>query len=225
VLAASAGAAAAADEPMAPDCTTLIPLLQNDPSSIHDGAPLLSVSAVVADQASSDAARVCTGVGHYRDSDLPVTYTARWRPANQAFDIEMHAATDDEAASRAESLRALYHPKGQDGTFSLLDTGSGCTDPDYRDLATQELRLGISFRDSFYREPDADILDIFANGIGSGLLSNCIATVGTGTDKGEIFIGTNWTGNGGDRRIQFYVFDAGPEGFKLKDRLWQLDGK
>jgi hypothetical protein len=225
LLLAPAGAAVAADEPKAPDCASLLPVVQNDPSSVHDGAPLLSVSAIVADQASSDEARICTGIGHYRDNDVPVTFTSRWRQASQTFDIEMHATTDDEAAARATSLRTLYHPQGENGTFSLLDTAGGCTDRDYRDLATRELHIGISVRTSFYREPDFNILDMAANGIGSGILTNCIATVSNGSQKGELFIGTNWTGDESDRRIQFYVLDAGPEGFKLEDRLWELDGK
>lgn len=225
MLLAPAGAAVAAGEPVAPDCSTLLTMVQRDPSSIHDGAPLLSVSAVVEDKASTDDTRICTGIGHYRDNDVPVTYTAHWRPLNQDFDIELHSTTDDEAAGRAQSLRRLYHPAGEDGTFSLLDVGGGCTDPDYRDLAIRELHAGISFRTSFYREPRLDILDITANGIGSGLLNNCIATVSNGKEKGEIFLGTTWTGAQAARRIQFYVLDAGPEGFKLKDRLWELDGK
>jgi hypothetical protein len=222
---AIAGTSAAADAPVAPDCNKLLSIVQNDPSSIHDGAPLLSVSAIVEDEISTDDARICTGVGHYRDSDIPVTYTARWKPIDDTFDIEMHPATNDEAVSRARTLRTLYHPKGADGTFSLADTSAGCLDPDYKALATRELRLGISFLASFYREPDIQILDIATNGFGSGLLANCIATVGNGKEKGDIFIGTNWTGNENDRRTQFYVLDAGPEGFKLKDRLWELDGK
>jgi len=225
LLLAPVGAATAADEPVAPDCKALLSKVRQDPSSIRNGAPLLSVSAVVEDETSTDAARICTGVGHYRDSDLRVTYTARWRPANRDFDVELHDTTDDEAAGRARSLRKLYHPAGADGTFSLLDVGGGCTDPDYRNLALRELHTGISFRAAFYREPGFDILDMSSNGIGSGPLNNCIATVSDGKEKGEIFIGTDWTGEQTARRIQLYVLEAGPEGFKFKDRLWELDGK
>ena len=224
LLPAVAGVSAADDE-KAPDCHTLFTMVQKDPSSIHDGAPLLSMTAIVEDQSSTADERVCTGVAHYRDADVNSTFTARRRSGSEEFDIEMHEATDDEAASRARSLRTLYHPARQDGTFTLLDTAGGCLDPDYRDLATRELHLGISFRTSFYREPEFNILDISTNGFGSGLLSNCVATVGNGKEKGDIFIGTNWTGDESDRRIQFYVLDTGPEGFKLKDRLWELDGK
>ncbi|HUK00421.1 MAG TPA: hypothetical protein VLV85_19370 [Stellaceae bacterium] len=225
LLLAPAGVAAAPSEPIAPDCLTLLTMVRQDPSSVRDTAPLLSVSAIVADQTSTLDVRICTGIGHYRDNDVPVTYTAHWRPAKQDFDIELHATTDDEAASRAVSLRTLYHLAGEDGTFSLLDTAGGCTDPDYRVLAARELRTGISFRTSFFREPRIEILNLVSNGFGSGLLSNCIATISDGKEQGDIFLGTNWTGSSSDRRIQFYVLDAGPEGFKLKDRLWQLDGQ
>jgi len=225
LLLASAGAAVAAGEPVAPNCDALLALVQKDPSSIRDGAPLLSVSAIVEDQRSTNEVRICTGVALYRDGEEPVTYTAHWRPAKGAFDIELHQATEDEAASRARSLRALYHPAGEDGTFALTSSIVGCTEPDYRELAARELQLGISVQGSFYREPDFDIFDIAANGFGSGLLSNCIATVGSAKARGRIFLGTDWTGDESDRRVQFYVLDAGPDGFKLRNRLWELNGK
>ena len=225
LLLAFAGTAVAADEPVAPKCGPLLALVQNDPSSIRDGAPLLSVSAIVEDQISTSEARICTGVALYRDGKEPVTYTARWRPARRAFDIELHQTTEAEASSRARSLRQLYHPEGEDGTFSLTSSIVGCAQPDYRAIAARELQLGIAVRAAFYREPDFDIFDISSNGPGSGLLSNCIATVGDAKERGRIFIGTDWTGDESDRRVQFYVLDAGPDGFKLRNRLWELDGK
>jgi hypothetical protein len=63
---------------------------------------------------------------------------------------------------------------------------------------------------------------MIVNGYGSGILANCVATVGDDKEEGAIFLGTDWVPGEANRRYQFYILDAGPDGWKLVNRLWQL---
>jgi hypothetical protein len=222
LLSLAAAPMARADEPALPGCAALVPTVRDDPSSIRNDAPLISISAIVDDLSSTPSERVCTGVAHYRDGDDDVTYMARRDPDDGSVFVELHEATEAEAASRAKSLRAHFHPEGKDGTFGLAVTIPPCPDKDYLTLATGELHYGVSFRDYFYREPSYIVTDATTNGIGSGLLRNCIVTVEGGGGSGRLFFGTDWTGGESRRRVEFYIFDAGPDGYKLKNRLWEL---
>ncbi|HXQ53508.1 MAG TPA: hypothetical protein VN802_20625 [Stellaceae bacterium] len=222
LIACAAAAGARAQEQAMPSCDGLVPRLKADPSSIRNGTPLVGVDAIVEDLQSTPASRICTAAARYKSGNVNITFTAKFSDDKHlSFSVDAHDATVVEATSRARALRAKSHPPGQDGTFSFDAYVPYCTDAEFIKLATAELHYGISFRDAFYREPDFRILDISSNGYGSGILSNCIATVGNGEAKGAIFIGTNWVNSQTGRRYEFYVLASGPDGFKLKNRLWE----
>lgn len=212
---------AAAQERRLPSCTGLVPALMRDPSSARNDYKLEGVQYVVDDIGSGPDERVCTALGLYQEGDVPIAYTARWEDDTRtAYDVNAHGATPIDEISRAASLRVRNHPEGQDGTFSVRTYVPYCTEPEFLRLARQELRFGISTRNAFYKEPDYDIFKIIPNGYGSGILSNCIATVGNDTVRGDIFIGTDWVPGQTQRRYQFYILPTGPEGWKLQNRLW-----
>lgn len=219
-----AAAAEAGAAPL-PDCAALVAPLQQDPSSIREAEPLLGVDAIVQDAASTDDVRICTGIGRYRSASAHITYTAKWQDEKRTrFSIAAHDTTEAEAAARARSLRTRFHPTG-DGTFLIKNDPAYCTDPDFLRRATQELQWGISVDDAFYQEPDYTIFDMRANGDDTGIMANCVATVGNDKVKGEIFLGTNWEQGENGRRYEFYVLAAGPQNFRLKDRLWDMSAE
>ncbi|HUZ72528.1 MAG TPA: hypothetical protein VMU87_06055 [Stellaceae bacterium] len=208
-----------------PSCSGLVPDLQRSPALVRSGLHILRVDEIVEDVSSSPLARICTGVAHYADESLHLTYTADWRDNNRTdYVVQSHETTAAEEASRALSLRIRTHPADDDGTFSLDDYVPYCGDAEFTKLATAELHLGISARNAFYREPSFRIMSITTNGYGSGVLANCIAEVGNDKEKGAIFLGTDWADRAGrnTRRYQFYILAAGPDGWKLKNRLWEL---
>ena len=214
---------AVAAESGLPSCTALVAPLKSDRSSIRNGAPLLGVDAIVEDVQPAPSVRVCTGVALYRDGTSHITYTAKWNDEKHtSFDVNGHPTTDVEAASRARSLRIRNHPRERDGTFLIRVALPFCTDPEFTKLAEAELRYGISFRDVFYREPGYRIFAMDSNGYGSGILTNCVATVGDDTAKGAIFLGTNWAEGETARKYQFYILSPGPDGFTLRNRLWEI---
>jgi len=222
LLASAAAPVAHADEPVLPGCTALVTRLRADPSSQHEKAPLLGVDDIVEDVASLQDARLCTGVAQYRDATTHITWTAGWANSkHQSFDVNAHETTDAEAESRGRSLRIRTHPPGLDGTFLSRNVVPLCADPDFDKLAENELRTGISFRQGFFREPDYRILSMDSNGYGSGVVINCVALVGDANRKGEIFIGTQWAGEG-SRKYEFYLLSPGPDGFSLPNRLWEM---
>jgi hypothetical protein len=203
----------------------LVAPLRQDPSSVHDDETLLSVDAIVQDVSSTDDVHICTGIARYRSASTHITYTAKWLDdGHTQFGIDAHATTDDEAAARARSLRRKYRPTG-DGTFLIYSYPAFCTDPGFLRRATQELQWGISLDDTFFREPDYTIFDIEPNGDNSGIMANCIATVGNDKVKGEVFLGTNWVRGESGHRYSFYVLTAGPQDFRLKDRLWDMSAE
>jgi hypothetical protein len=223
LLACAAATGARAQGQAMPTCTGLVPQLKADPSSVRDGAPLIGVDAIVEALQSTPTSRLCTGVARYKDTTADITYTAKFTDdRHQSFSVDAHDATADEAEDRAATLRRKFHPPGQDGTFSFASYVPYCTDAEFVKLAATELHDGVSFRDAFYREPDFRVIDISTNGYGSGILSNCIATVGDDQQKGAIFLGTNWVNSETGRRYEFYILAVGPDGFKLKNRLWEL---
>lgn len=208
-----------------PTCSGLVPDLERSPNLVRSGLHILRVDEIVEDIASSPLARVCTGVAHYADELLHLTYTANWRDeARTEFVIQSHETTEPEEASRALSLRIRTHPSNDDGTFSLDDYVPYCGDAEFRKRATTELHLGISTRNAFYREPTFTFTSIITNGYGSGVLANCVAEVGNDKEKHAIFLGTDWSDRTGEnqRRYQFYILAAGPDGWKLKNCLWEL---
>lgn len=214
---------AAAAPSALPSCTALVAPLQHDPSSVRDGAPLLAVDVIVEDVQPPRDTRVCTGVARYRDGTSHITYSAKWDDdKHTAFDVNAHETTDIEAASRARSLRVHNHPPGRDGTFLVRVTLPFCTDPEFTKLAEGELHYGISFRDTFYREPEDRIFAMDSNGYGSGILTNCVATIGDDHTKGVVFLGTNWAETLSTRKYEFYILSPGPDGFSLKNRLWEI---
>ena len=221
---------AGAAEPALPSCTALVAPLQRDPSSARNGAPLLAVDAIVEDVQPPPGTRLCTGVARYRDGTSHITYTAKWDDdKHAAFDVNAHEATTVEATSRARSLRVRNHPPGRDGTFLIRTSLPFCTDPDFTKLAASELRTGISAREAFYREPGYRIFALDTNGYGSGIMTNCLATVGDDQTKGVVFLGTNWTDTANAHKYdsyilsyEFYILSPGPDGFSLKNRLWEM---
>jgi hypothetical protein len=220
-----AAAPAVAQQPSAlPSCRDLIPALAADPSSARNRIKLQTIDHIVEDRASTGEGRLCTGVARYRNDTAHLTFSAKWDDAKRkTMTVIGHETVDSEEASRALSLRRLYHPSGADGSYSLQAYVPYCTDAEFIKIATAEMHYGISFRTAFYREPDFEIIDITANGYGSGILSNCVATVGNDKEKGTIFLGTNWVSGGEkERRYEFYILESGPDGFKLKNRLWEL---
>jgi hypothetical protein len=222
LLVLAAAPIAGAAESALPSCTALVAPLQRDPSSVRAGAPLLGVDAIVEDVQGTQETRLCTGVARYRDGTGHITYSARWTGAkHSSVDVNAHETTALEAASRARSLRIRSHPRGESGTFSLDTEQPFCADAGFTKLAEAELRTGISFREAFYKEPDYRIFEMRANGYGSGVLANCVATLGTDAAKGAIFLGTNWAGLETARTYQFYILSPGPDGFNLKNRLWE----
>jgi hypothetical protein len=208
-----------------PSCSGLVPDLKRLPTLVRSGLHVQAVDEIVEDIASSPLSRLCTGVVHYADEALHFTYTADWNDEGRtSYIVQAHETTPREEEQRAVSLRVRTHPSDDDGTYSLQDYVPYCTDAKFIKLATKELHLGISTRNAFYREPSYKILSIIANGYGSGVLANCVAVVGNDTVKGSIFMGTDWadqTGANG-RRYQLYILAAGPEGWKLENRLWEM---
>ncbi len=221
------GAAPAIAQPkILPSCSGLLGNLQRDPTNLRFGAPFHSLSAIVADTTSSPDSRMCTAVAQYANGNSHLTYTAHWDDKKHtAYTVLWHETTAIEEASRAISLRLRNHPAGQDGTFSLGTYVPYCTDPQFVRMARAELRYGISFRNAFYKEPTYDIMTIAANGYGSGILSNCVATVGNDQEKGAVFLGTNWVAGETQRRYAFYMLDVGPDGWKIRNRLWELSAE
>lgn len=206
-----------------PTCSGLVPALERDRELIRSGLAITRVDAIVEDISSTPDARFCTGVAHYPDGAIHLTYSAFWSDAAKtSYAVEGHETTAHETASRALSLRVRLHPVGDDGTFSTNDYVPYCTDARFRHMATRELHLGISTDVGFYREPDFTIKKMAVNGYGSGILANCVATVGDGAAQGAIFIGTDWAPGAANRRYQFYILAAGPDGWKLPNRLWRL---
>jgi hypothetical protein len=222
LLVLAAAPVAQADEPVLPTCTALVPRLQDDPSSLRGKLRVLSVDHIVEDMTSTQDARVCTGVAQYRDATTHMTWTGTWEDAKHtSFDVNGHDTTDQEAESRARSIRVRTHPPGLDGTFLVRTVVPLCADQDFDRLAENELRVGISFRQSFFREPDYHILSMDSNGYGSGVVINCVATIGNANRKGEIFIGTQWADADG-RKYEFYLLSPGPDGFAVPNRLWEI---
>lgn len=218
-------AAAAARAAALPDCAALVAPLEQDPTSIYDSERLLGVDAIVQDSGSTPDLRICTGVGRYRSISTHITYTAKWRDDKRtSVTVDAHTTTQAEAASRARSLRIKSHPSG-DGTFLLKNVPAFCTDPDFVRHATEELHYGISAHDAFYQEPGYTIFEIHSNGYDTGVMANCIATVGNATVKGDIFLGTDWVEGQSGRRFQFYVLSAGPQDFQLENRLWEMSAE
>ncbi len=206
-----------------PSCSGLIPDLQRDVGLVRSGLVVEAVDEIVEDLDSSPNARQCTGVAHYKDGTMHLTFAAQWRDvANTSYVIEAHETTDVEEASRALSLRVRTHPRDADGTFSLRTYVPYCSDAAFIKLATNELHIGISARRAFYKEPTFNITSMNVNGYGSGILANCVATLSDGKEQGAIFLGTDWVTGEANRRYQFYILDAGPDGWKLVNRLWQL---
>ena len=206
-----------------PSCTGLVPGVMRLPGLVRSGLKPLQVDAVVEDLASTPDNRICTGVLHYADESVHLTFTALWRDAGDRGDaISTHETSAREEQSRALSLRLRFHPEGEDGTFAIRDYVPYCSDSEFIRRATEELHLGISRRDAFYREPSFKIFSMAPNGYGSGVLANCIAVVGDGQQKGAIFLGTDLVPGAANRRYQFYILSAGPDGWKLKNRLWDL---
>jgi hypothetical protein len=204
-----------------PSCKALVPRLEQDPSSQHGGVPLLGVDYVVEDLQSTPDSRLCTGVAQYRDATTHITWSATWDdPKHTVFDVNGHETNASEAESRATTLRVRNHPPGLDGTFLLRSMVPYCEDANFAKLVENELHIGISFRDTFYREPSYSVVAMSSNGYGSGVVINCLATVGNGTIKGAIFIGTDWSDANG-RKFQLYILSPGPDGFALKNRLWE----
>jgi hypothetical protein len=223
LLVPAAASMAGAAESGLPSCTALVPTLQRDPSSVRGGAALLGVGVIVDDVQPAQDTRMCTGVARYRDGSTHITYTAKWDDdKHTSFDVNAHETTETEATSRARSLRIRNHPRGRDGTFLLRVELPFCTDPEFTKLAEGELRYGISFRDVYYREPGYRIFAMDSNGYGSGILTNCIATVGDDNTKGVIFLGTDWAEAMTARKYEFYILSPGPDGFSLKNRLWEI---
>lgn len=227
VLVLALGCAFAATEARAqkalPTCSSLVPELKRSPMTLRNGLPLQTVDAIVEDISSTPDARICTGNARYVDGVRHFSFSARWKDVKQsAYTVEGHEAVTYEEASRARSLRVRTHPKGADGTFAVRSYVPFCTDAEFIRIATNELRLGISFRTLFYREPTYRIVSISSNGYGSGILANCIATVGDGEQQGAVFFGTDWVAGETERRFQFYILETGPEGWKLKNRLWEI---
>jgi len=217
----AAASAAQAQDAVLPSCKALVPRLKQDTSSRHDGVPLLGVDHIVEDLRSTPDARLCTGVSQYRDATTHITWSATWDDVKHtAFDVNAHETSPSEAESRATTLRVRNHPPGLDGTFLLSAIVPYCEDAAFTKLVENELHTGISFRDTFYREPSYNVLGLTLNGYGSGVVINCLATVGNGAIKGGIFIGTDWADASG-RKFQLYVLSPGPEGFALKNRLWE----
>lgn len=209
-------------EPL-PDCRALLPALQQDPTSVQDGEPLLTVDNIVSDRSSGDELRVCTGIARYRSISTHLTYTAKWDPEHAGVGIEAHATTFEEAAARARSLRIKFHPYG-DGTYTMRNLVPYCGDADFTRQATKELQFGISIDDGFFREPSYSVFTMRSNGAGTGVMANCVATVGDDQGKGDIFLGSNWVRGQMGRRFEFYVL-PGPQGFQLKNRLWDLSAE
>jgi hypothetical protein len=223
ILLVTAAHPASAQDRQIPPCKALVAALQRDPSSVLNGSPLLSVDNLVADPHSTAERRTCTGIANYRDASGHITFIAAWSDDNRTgFDVNAHPTTADEAKSRAVALRNANHESGQDGTYAIAAYTPYCTDPKFLTMATNELHQGISAGENFYREPDYKILAIAPNGPGAGILANCVATIGNDTIKGQIFIGTNWVNAAAATLYQFYVLEAGPDGFKLTNRLWDL---
>ena len=167
--------------------------------------------------------RLCTGVARYRDGTGHITYSARWTDGTHtAVDVNGHETSALEAASRARSLRVRNHAQGLDGTFTLDTAEPFCSDRKFTQLAEAEIRSGISFRQAFYKEPDYRVFSMSANGYGSGVLANCVAVIGNDASKGAIFLGTNWAGSEIARTYEFYLLSPGPDGFVLKNRLWEI---
>lgn len=209
-----------------PDCAALVAPVAKDPSSISEGEPLLGIDAIVEDVASTDSVRICTGIGRYRSSSPHITFTAKWRDeGHTTVTLDAHPATAAETAARARSLRIRNHPPGEDGTFLLKTIPAYCADPGFMRRAAEELQRGISVDDGFYREPDYKIFDMQPNGADTGVMANCIATVGNDTVKGEIFLGTNWVRGATGQHYEFYVLPAGPQNFRLVNRLWQMSAE
>jgi len=216
-------ATAAHAERALPTCSGLVAEMQRSPMMVRNGLPLQSIDAIVEDLKSTPVSRTCTGVAHYPDGNWHVTFTGRWKDDAQTnFAVDGHETARYEEEDRARSLRVRTHPKGTDGTFAVRAYVPYCTDPEFIRLATNELHLGVSYRASFFKEPTYKILSIEANGYGSGILANCVATVGDAEEQGAIFIGTDWVSGQTERRFQFHVLETGPEGWKLKNRLWEL---
>lgn len=219
----TAAAAFAADS--MPGCAALVAPLQKDPSSILEEEPLIGVDYIVQDWKSAKDVRICTGVARYRSISTHITWAAKWLDEKHSgISINAHRTTDDEAASRARSLRIRNHPSG-DGTFSMRAFPAYCTDPDFARHAVEELNFGISVNNTFYREPDYTIFDIHNNGYDTGIMASCLATVGNAKVKGDIFLGTNWVLGQNGRRFEFYVLPAGPQDFRLENRLWELSAE
>ena len=205
-----------------PTCSGLVADLKRSPLTVRNGLPLQTIDAIVEDATSTPDARLCTGNARYVDGARHFSFSARWRDVKQsAYTVEGHESVTYEEAARARSLRVRTHPKGADGTFAVRSYVPFCTDAEFIRIATNELRLGISFRSLFYREPTYRIVSISSNGYGSGILANCIATVGDGEQQGAIFLGTDWVSGEAERRFQFYILETGPDGWKLKNRLWE----
>lgn len=222
LLVPAAASTADAAESALPSCAALVAPLQADPSSFRQGAALLGVDAIVEDVQPPPDTRVCTAVARYRDGTDHITFTAKWTDGKRSsFDVNGHETTVDEATSRARSLRIRNHPPGRDGTFQVRVELPFCTDPEFTKLAETELRYGISFRDAFYREPGYRIFVMDSNGYGSGILTNCIATIGDDKSKGSIFLGTDWAEAESTRKYEFYILSPGPDGFSIKNRLWE----
>lgn len=206
-----------------PTCSSLVAELQRNAIMVRNGLPLQAIDAIVEDLKSTPTTRICTGVAHYPDGNWHVTFTGRWRDERQtSFLVEGHETVRYEEDDRARSLRVRTHPKGMDGTFAVRAYVPYCTDPEFIRIANSELHLGISYRNTFYREPTYKILSIEANGYGSGILANCVAKVGDAEEQGAIFLGTDWVGGETERRFQFHILETGPEGWKLKNRLWEI---
>ena len=226
LLVPAAAPIAGAAEPALPSCAALVAPLRADPSSVRQDAPLLGVDAIVEDAQPPPDTRLCTGVAHYRDGIGHITFSAKWKDAaHNSFDVNGHETTIDEATSRARSLRMRDHPPGRDGTFLIRLALPFCTDPEFTKLAETELRYGISFRDTFYREPGYRIFAMATNGYGSGILTNCVATVGDDKSKGSVFLGTSWAEAEAARKYEFYLLSPGPDGFSLTNRLWEIGGE
>jgi hypothetical protein len=215
--------AAAHAESALPTCSGLVAALKQSPMTVRNGLPLLTVDAIVEDLKSTPDSRVCTGVAHYPDGAQHVTFLGRWKDERQtSYTVEGHETIKYEEAARALSLRVKTHPNGTDGTFAVRAYLPYCTDAEFIRIATNELRQGISFRGLFFKEPTYKIVSIDANGYGSGILANCVATVGDAEQHGQIFLGTDWVNGEAERRFQFYILESGPDGWKLKNRLWEF---
>jgi hypothetical protein len=222
-LAGACAAAPAQAERALPTCSGLVPDLQRNALMVRNGLPLQAIDVIVEDLKSTPVSRICTGVAHYPDGNRHVTFTGRWRDLREtSYVVEGHETVHYEEEDRARSLRVRTHPKGMDGTFSVRAYVPYCTDPEFIRLATNELHLGITYRNLFFREPAYKILSIEANGFGSGILANCVAKVGDADEQGAVFLGTDWVSGATERRFQLHILETGPDGWKLKNRLWEI---